>query len=71
MNDPSAPVTLTARLVLLASISFGGFPTVLPDVRHVVVATHGWMTDQDFANFFAISQASGPFVYRIAPPEEL
>ena len=57
MSGPSAPIALTARLVLLSSISFGGFPTVLPDVRHFVVATHGWMTDQDFAHFFAIAQA--------------
>jgi hypothetical protein len=29
----SAPVSLTAKLALLSAISFGGFPTVLPDVR--------------------------------------
>lgn len=57
MNTASAPLALTAQLVLLSSISFGGFPTVLPDVRDFVVAAHGWMTDQDLANFFAISQA--------------
>jgi chromate transporter len=42
---------------VLSSISFGGFPTVLPDVRNFVVSTHGWVTDQEFANFFAIAQA--------------
>jgi chromate transporter len=52
-----APLALTMQLVLLSSISFGGFPTVLPDVRNFVVATHGWMTDQEFANLFALSQA--------------
>ena len=57
MNGPSAPIALTAHLVLLSSISFGGFPTVLPDVRSFVVSTHGWMTDQDFTHFFAIAQA--------------
>jgi chromate transporter len=57
MNSPSAPIALTAHLALLSSISFGGFPSVLPDVRNFVVATHGWMTDQEFANFFAIAQA--------------
>jgi chromate transporter len=57
MNDPSAPLTLTAHLALLSSISFGGFPTVLPDVHNFVVSTHGWMTDQEFANFFAMAQA--------------
>ena len=57
MNSPSDPLTLTVRLALLSSISFGGFPTVLPDVRTFVVATHGWVTDQEFTNFFALAQA--------------
>jgi chromate transporter len=53
----SPPVALTAHLALLSSISFGGFPTVLPDVRNLVVATHGWMTDQEFADLFAMAQS--------------
>jgi chromate transporter len=57
MADPADPLGLTGQLALLSSISFGGFPTVLPDVRNFVVATHGWVTDQQFANFFAISQS--------------
>ena len=57
MTNPSDPLTLTMRLALLSSISFGGFPTVLPDVRTFVVATHGWVTDQEFSNFFALAQA--------------
>jgi chromate transporter len=57
MSSPSAPIALTVHLALVSSISFGGFPTVLPDVRDFVVVTHGWMTDQEFANFFAIAQS--------------
>jgi len=57
MSSASAPLALTAHLLVLSSISFGGFPTVLPDVRHFVVTTHGWMTDQDFSQFFAIAQS--------------
>jgi len=57
MSSPPAPFALTAHLALLSSISFGGFPTVLPDVRDFVVATHGWVTDQEFANFFALAQS--------------
>src|SRR5882757_6045245 len=57
MNSPSVLITLMAHLALLSSISFGGFPTVLPDVRDFVVVSHGWMTDQDFTNFFALAQA--------------
>src|SRR5271170_6054288 len=61
MTNLSAPVALTAHLALVSSISFGGFPTVLPDVRNFVVGTHGWMTDREFANFFAMAQSSpGP-----------
>ena len=57
MNSLSAPILLTAYLALLSSISFGGFPTVLPDVHNFAVATHGWLTDQEFANFYAIAQS--------------
>jgi len=57
MSSPSAPIELTAHLALVSSISFGGFPTVLPDVRNFVVATHRWMTDREFADFFAIAQS--------------
>jgi chromate transporter len=57
MSRPSALMALTAHLALLSSISFGGFPTVLPDVRNFVVVTHSWVTDQEFANFFAMAQA--------------
>jgi chromate transporter len=57
MTDPSAPIALTAHLALVSSISFGGFPAVLPDVRNFVVATHGWMTNQEFANLFAMAQS--------------
>ena len=54
MSDSSATLTLAGHLALLSSISFGGFPTVLPDVHNFVTA-NGWVTDQEFANFFAIS----------------
>src|ERR1700747_944714 len=57
MSSPIAPIALTAHLLLVSSISFGGFPTVLPDVRNFVVGTHGWMTNQEFANLFAMAQS--------------
>ncbi len=56
MSGAPAPLALTAHLALLASISFGGIPSVLPDLRNFVVATNGWLTDQEFANCFAIVQ---------------
>src|SRR5215475_10348186 len=57
MTGPSAPLALTIYLAVVSSISFGGFPTVLPDVRNFVVTTHGWMTNQEFANLFAMAQS--------------
>jgi chromate transporter len=55
MNSSPASLVLAAHLAVLSSISFGGFPTVLPDVHNFVVA-NGWVTDREFANFFAVSQ---------------
>ena len=55
MNSPSASVALAAHLAMLSSISFGGFPSVLPDV-HNFVAANGWVSDREFADFFAVSQ---------------
>jgi chromate transporter len=55
MNSSPASLVLAAHLAVLSSISFGGFPTVLPDVHNLVVA-NGWVTDREFANFFAASQ---------------
>ena len=57
MKPASGLVALTFHLAIISSISFGGFPTVLPDVRAFVVTMHGWITDQDFTNIFAMAQA--------------
>jgi chromate transporter len=55
-----ATLVLAAHPAVLSSISFGGFPTVLPDVHDFAIAK-GWVTDQEFANFFAVSQVTpGP-----------
>lgn len=56
----SSAAALTAHLGLLSLISFGGTPGVLADLRDFVLA-NGWMTAQDFANCFAVVQATpGP-----------
>jgi chromate transporter len=44
-------------MALLSSISFGGIPSVLPDIHNFVVTAHGWLTDQEFTNCFAVAQA--------------
>jgi len=53
----SVPIALIAHLALLSLISFGGFPSVLPDLHDFVVTAHAWLTDREFANCFAIVQA--------------
>lgn len=52
----SALLLLTLYLGLMSCISFGGFPPILPDIRHFVVVANGWLTDRDFANIFALAQ---------------
>jgi chromate transporter len=47
---------LVAHLALLSIISFGGIPAVLPDIHNYVIA-HGWLSDREFADDFAIAQA--------------
>jgi chromate transporter len=52
---------LFTHIVGLALITFGGVNTVLPALHHQAVNEQHWMTDRDFANFFALSSVSpGP-----------
>jgi chromate transporter len=45
----------------LSLLSIGGTNTVLPEMHRQAVTVHHWLTDQEFASVFAISQASpGP-----------
>src|SRR5439155_4230123 len=43
MNSPGASVSLVGHIALLAIISFGGVPGVLPDLRNFVVTANGWL----------------------------
>jgi chromate transporter len=52
---------LAIHFALLSVIAIGGGNSVLPEMQRLVVDTHHWMTDQDFAQLFAIARASpGP-----------
>jgi len=45
----------------LSLLSFGGTNTVLPEMHRQAVTSYHWLTDQQFASIFAISQAApGP-----------
>lgn len=46
---------------LLSLFAFGGVITVLPEMHRNVVEVHGWMSGAQFAQLFALAQASpGP-----------
>jgi chromate transporter len=65
MSDPQHVLGVLAVLFThvmgLALITFGGVNTVLPALHHQAVNEQHWMTDRDFANFFALSSVSpGP-----------
>jgi chromate transporter len=52
---------LAAQFVVLSLLAFGGANTVVPEMHRSAVEVHRWMSDQDFANLFAIAQAApGP-----------
>jgi chromate transporter len=56
--------TLLQLIVMFGSLSllsFGGTNTVLPEMHRQAVTVNHWLTDQEFASVFAISQAApGP-----------
>lgn len=58
--------TLFHIIVLFSSLSLlsiGGGNTVLPEMHHKAVQNYQWMTDKQFADIFAISQAApGPSI---------
>jgi chromate transporter len=61
VNPGSVLSQMGTRFALLSLLSFGGVNVVLPDAHRFVVDTQHWLTDQQFADFFAIAQAApGP-----------
>jgi chromate transporter len=56
-------VEIALILVPLSLVSIGGANTILPEVHRQVVSVHGWMTDAEFADLFALARvAPGPNV---------
>ncbi len=52
---------LARHFALLSLLAFGGGNTVLPEMHRQAVDVSGWLTDQQFADLFAIAQAApGP-----------
>ena len=53
--------TLAAHILILSVLAFGGANAVIPEIHRDVVTASHWMSDREFADLFAISQASpGP-----------
>lgn len=45
----------------LSLLSFGGGQAIIADMQHQTVAVHGWMTDSQFVDLFALARAApGP-----------
>ena len=66
-DEEAVNVKTLLQIVLLFSslslLSIGGGNTVLPEMHHKTVGDYHWMTDSQFANIFAISQAApGPSI---------
>ena len=60
---PPALLELTAQFLLLSMLSIGGANAIIPEIHRRVVDLEHWMTDADFAQIFALSQAApGPNV---------
>lgn len=60
MIDPIL-LRLCLFFVPLSLVSFGGTPTILPELQRYTVDVTGWLSRPDFINIFALSQiAPGP-----------
>ena len=60
---PPVLLELAAQFLLLSMLSIGGANAVIPEIHRRVVDLEHWMTDADFAQLFALSQAApGPNV---------
>ena len=58
-----ALVEVAVEFMILSLLSFGGANAILPEIHQRAVDVHHWMTDADFTQMFALSQAApGPNV---------
>src|ERR1700739_3430217 len=61
---PDGPRTLLALALVFAPLSLlsiGGGASLLAEIEHQSVTVHGWTTEHEFADLFAISRAApGP-----------
>ena len=61
--DGDILITLAVQFVIMALLAFGGATAVVPEIHRQAVDLHGWMSERQFADMFAIAQAfPGPNV---------
>ena len=61
MKDDNLPWGLVLVFTPLSLLSLGGGQSVIADIGKQVVDVHGWITEADFVDLFAISRAApGP-----------
>lgn len=60
-------LALMAVFAPLSLLSFGGGQSTIPEMQRQAVAAHGWLTDTQFADVYAISRAApGPSTLIVA-----
>lgn len=61
--DSDVLVTLAVQFAIMSLLALGGANAVVPEIHRQAVEFRGWMTDRQFTDMFAISQAApGPNV---------
>jgi chromate transporter len=61
--DSDILVTLAVQFAIMSLLALGGANAVVPEMHRQAVELRGWMTEREFADMFAISQAApGPNV---------
>ena len=61
--DGDILVTLAVQFALMSLLALGGANAVVPEMHRQAVELRGWMSDHEFTDMFAMSQAApGPNV---------
>jgi chromate transporter len=61
--DGGVLLTIATQFAVMALLAFGGATAVVPEIHRQAVDLHGWMSNRQFADMFAIAQSfPGPNV---------
>ena len=68
MGRPLSPLlALAVTLAGLSLLAFGGGSAILPEMQRQCVTVHGWMTDRQFLDLYALTRATpGPTMMVVA-----